>query len=231
MSRIPRRSGSRIGTTGQSAGDGGRHESAPLKGRKRRPLAIADKPRTPGSRARGKSRKREQRGRSAQAATRPPSKVGTVRGSGRTSGRAGEALSDQEDDQQQRPPPTEQTITVPSPSRRVAADRPNTKAARPPLKRDEADPVDAPRTRFTRLRRSAVKVISRATIPIGTLTKKIQRQDSQLVMAAPEQRPDGDRHAADRAEDAEGDAALAARETPAAISASEVANMIAPPTP
>ena len=75
------------------------------------------------------------------------------------------------------------------------------------------------------------RVMTMATTPMGRLTKKIQRQPMPLVMAPADQRADG--HGA-----AERPRRRPRRRSPApcpekawAIRASDVANMMAPPTP
>ncbi len=74
------------------------------------------------------------------------------------------------------------------------------------------------------------RVTMMATMPIGTLTKKIQRHPMPLVIAPPTSGPTATAAADHGPVDAEGRAPLLAPEG-RAMRASEVANMMAPPDP
>ena len=78
--------------------------------------------------------------------------------------------------------------------------------------RDEADPVDAARRCGSFDSAILANVMTTATTPMGTLTKKIQRQPMPLVMAPPIEGPDRHGAADHRAVDAEGGPAVPAHE-------------------
>ena len=143
-----------------------------------------------------------------------------------------DALDDDEGGEQQRRSPTSEPIDRSrAPAVRVGSRiSPYTSAARPALKVDEAGPV-GPRARAgCATPRPASSVIASATTPIGMLTKKIQRHDRPVVIAPPSTGPTATA------------TPVIAPKTPNAMprsrpwnacasSASEVANMIAPPMP
>jgi hypothetical protein len=107
--------------------------------------------------------------------------------------------------------------------------RPNTSAARPPL--NVKKPIQSGR-RAAASRDSSIRssVAATAAMPIGTLTKKIQRQPRPLVITPPSTGPIATAIPVTAPKTPNATPRSAPRNA-CAISASEVENMIAPPMP